>query len=635
MGTKTTASSRDGSLGSELFRRTKTLGAVYKIIGIAEIPELTADRLLKALIRTIPEGLRYPDKTSVRISVNGTTVTGKSFTESDMVIHEPISADDSSAGYIQIYRLPETHEPFSEEEKNFIGVASKIAGKIIERMAIDKALLAKNLAFGASLSADIIFEVDGTIADVNKHALELWGAADSSEIIGKPVTSFLFDKFTEETMMAGLVRSGVWKNYITARRKNESGFPAYVLAGEVRNKKKEVIFYQASIIDASEEVTLKKKVSAQLELDALLSKITADFISIPYNHLEKAINDAIAKVCVFFNIDMSAVYEPSTSKDGTLKLTFLYSNREIPPVYDNFIASTYYPWCEKTLLSGQNVVVSSMDFLPADAAVDKQTWSYYGVRSSLIFPLSSNKEEFLGTMSFDIMSEEREWDPQNVEQLKFVSQIIANAFSRKKLESSLAEKNSKLAERLEQTIQAISKIGELRDVYTSGHQKNVQVLACAIAQEMGLLPEQISNIKYAALIHDIGKIYIPTDILNKPGRLTRLEFEIIKTHVEHGYDVVKNIDFPPEVSLMVLQHHERLDGSGYPKGLKDNEIIVESQILAVADVVEAMSSHRPYRPALGIGAALEELNSGKGVKYSGAAVDACCKLFKEKGFAFK
>jgi PAS domain S-box-containing protein/putative nucleotidyltransferase with HDIG domain len=208
--------------------------------------------------------------------------------------------------------------------------------------------------------------------------------------------------------------------------------------------------------------------------------------------------------------------------------------------------------------------------------------------------------------------------------------------------SEMIEANEKLQKhrdelnlRLTQSVKAISKIGELRDVYTAGHQRNVEKLACAIALEMKLSEERTNNLSLGALIHDIGKVYIPSDILNKPGKITPLEYQIIQTHVEQGYQVVKEIDFPEEIHTMVYQHHERLDGSGYPLGLSGDDIILESRILGVADVVEAMVSYRPYRSSLGIENALEEIQLFKGIKYDVEVVEACVKLFKEGRFAFE
>jgi len=200
--------------------------------------------------------------------------------------------------------------------------------------------------------------------------------------------------------------------------------------------------------------------------------------------------------------------------------------------------------------------------------------------------------------------------------------------------NELQKKNRELSNSVEQSIYALSKASEIRDRYTAGHQKRVRQLACAIASDMGLAPETINNISLGALVHDIGKIYIPSDILNKPGQITDLEYELIEEHPKHGYDIVKDINLPWQIPVMIYQHHERLDGSGYPEGIKGDGIIIESRILSVAEVVEAMSSHRPYRPNLGIDAALNEIRAGRGTKFDSEVVDACVGLFTEKGFAF-
>jgi len=182
------------------------------------------------------------------------------------------------------------------------------------------------------------------------------------------------------------------------------------------------------------------------------------------------------------------------------------------------------------------------------------------------------------------------------------------------------------------TIQTMSKIIEVKDPYTAGHQQRVSQLTTAIAKELNLPPDKIEGIKITSLLHDIGKISVPTEILSKTTTLSDIEFSLIKEHSQAGHDILKAIDFSYPVANIVLQHHERLNGSGYPQGLKGDEILLEARILGVADVVEAMSSHRPYRPSLGIDAALEEISKNKGILYDPEVVDACLKLFKEKGF---
>jgi len=212
--------------------------------------------------------------------------------------------------------------------------------------------------------------------------------------------------------------------------------------------------------------------------------------------------------------------------------------------------------------------------------------------------------------------------------------ILRDITERKRVEEELSKSLEKLQKTFVDTINALVFALERRDPYTAGHQKRVANLACAIAKEMGLSKKKIEGIRLAGIVHDIGKIQIPTEILIKPEHLSDIEFIMIKTHPQVGYDILKAIDFPYPVAQIILQHHERIDGSGYPAGLRAEEICLEAKILAVADVVEAMSSHRPYRPALGITAALNEVKKNRGIIYDAKVVDACLQLFFKKKFRF-
>lgn len=217
----------------------------------------------------------------------------------------------------------------------------------------------------------------------------------------------------------------------------------------------------------------------------------------------------------------------------------------------------------------------------------------------------------------------------------FLVHVVRDITERKQGETERQENTEKLRQALGGTIQAVVSMVETRDPYTAGHQRRVTHLARALAQEMSLSRDQIDGVRMAGAIHDLGKISVPAEILSKPGRLTEHEFNIIKTHPQVGYDILKNIEFPWPVAQIVLQHHEMLNGSGYPQGLSGAEILLEARILGVADFVEALSSHRPYRPALGTAKALEELSQNKGLFYDPGVVDTCIKLFVEKGFAFE
>jgi response regulator RpfG family c-di-GMP phosphodiesterase len=229
---------------------------------------------------------------------------------------------------------------------------------------------------------------------------------------------------------------------------------------------------------------------------------------------------------------------------------------------------------------------------------------------------------------------------------------VANALRRRKLEieyrdhqrnleQTVASRTSDLQETLEKLnktlsgiIQAMTAVVEFRDPYTAGHQRRVAELARAIAVVMNLPGDRVDGIRMAGVVHDLGKISTPAEILSKPGKLNDVEFSLIKFHPQIGFNILKEIDFPWPVAQMVLQHHEKLDGSGYPNGISGDGILLDSRILTVADVVEAMASHRPYRPGLGIEAALAEISEYSGTLYDPEAVKACTRLFRENRFRF-
>jgi len=218
---------------------------------------------------------------------------------------------------------------------------------------------------------------------------------------------------------------------------------------------------------------------------------------------------------------------------------------------------------------------------------------------------------------------------------KLMLSVIHDITERKRTEEELRQTSERLQRAIEGTINAVALTTEFRDPYTAGHQHRVAKLACVIARELGLPEEQIEGVRVAGTLHDIGKIYVPAEILSRPGRLRQNEINLVKDHAQVGYDLLNKIEFPWPVARIVFQHHERMDGSGYPMGISGGEILIEAQIMGVADVVEAMASHRPYRPALSVEEALLEILQQKGVLYSPDVVEACIKLFTKKGFTFE
>ncbi len=217
-------------------------------------------------------------------------------------------------------------------------------------------------------------------------------------------------------------------------------------------------------------------------------------------------------------------------------------------------------------------------------------------------------------------------------QILYYEGNIENITLRKIAEEERETSIKRIRTALGATIQALAVTAETRDPYTAGHQRRVADLARTIATKLGLAADQIDGIRLAGTIHDLGKISVPAEILSMPRKLTEIEFSLIKTHSQKGFDILKDIEFPWPIAQMVLEHHERIDGSGYPNGLYGKDLSIEARIIAVADVVEAIASHRPYRPGFGIAVALDEIVKGKGVIYDSEVAEVCLKLFREDGY---
>jgi len=256
-----------------------------------------------------------------------------------------------------------------------------------------------------------------------------------------------------------------------------------------------------------------------------------------------------------------------------------------------------------------------------------------GYQANIGLPLSEDGKTF-GALSI-YASDANAFDDEEVRLLEELANDLTYGITTLRTRREHEQHTVILRESLEQSIQTIAYTVEARDPYTAGHQRRVAELATAIAQEMGLPEVQIRGIHLAAIIHDLGKIHVPAEILSKPGKLSAIEYQLIQMHPQEGYNILKNVKFPWPIAQMVLQHHERMDGSGYPQGLKGDAILLEARILCVSDVVEAMSSHRPYRPGLGINAALDEIKASRGTLYGSAVVDACLKVFGEGKFEFQ
>ena len=310
-------------------------------------------------------------------------------------------------------------------------------------------------------------------------------------------------------------------------------------------------------------------------------------------------------------------------------------NRKVSPFCAKVLRGDHPPCIKKAL-------TKKALFMFMDRSLDCGDCSFIKLhlcRNSLLMRITYNGKHF-GFLVISIESdkyideEEKELLEEVTSDIAFGLHSIELQEKHKQAEKELKQSYEKLQKTMEDTIYIIGKIAETRDPYTSGHQKKVSQLSTSIAQEMKLPRDRTEAVRIASLVHDIGKISIPAEILSKPTRLSPIEIHLIKDHPKTGYNILSSVEFPWPIAQIVLQHHERIDGSGYPDKIKADKILPEAKIIGVADVVEAMSSHRPYRPALGIDKALEEISLNKGALYDPQVVDTCFRLFKKKGFKF-
>jgi len=278
---------------------------------------------------------------------------------------------------------------------------------------------------------------------------------------------------------------------------------------------------------------------------------------------------------------------------------------------------------------------TDLDIIPSLISLtkyDRQTLETNGIE--LLVPLK-NDGHLAGMLLLSGRASNEPYSKEERRLLWMVAPDVAVSIDNANLYKNMKQKHSELQKAMEGVIHAVSLVVETRDPYTAGHQRRVAELARAIAKEMGLSDWQQMGIHVAGLLHDVGKVAVPSEILSKPGKITESEFSIIKNHCRVGYEILQRIDFPWPVTKAVLQHHERLDGSGYPEGLAGEDIVLEARILGVADVVEAMSSHRPYRPAIGLDSALQEISQASGILYDIEVVDACLSLLKKNPAEFE
>ena len=392
-----------------------------------------------------------------------------------------------------------------------------------------------------------------------------------------------------------------------------------------------VNFVRISIIDETQYVINEIKLKHKLNFERVIGETAKILSRASINDVIKKINSSLIKIGKFIGAEHAAIFMFLGEKKG-MKKVFDWKDKRI-----NFDGIEVFDTDDYMLL---NLCENTSSFDPiyirnmkkiAINPDEKAIWEKSSTKSFVCLPLISHGK-IIGFSHFDTIEKRLILSNEEILLLGAFNEMIATAIDRKKTDDLLLKHARELEASLNEMITTLGAIVEKHDPYTSGHQCRVAKLSVAIAKDLKLSKEQINNIYIGALIHDIGKIFIPNEILTRPGILSKPEWDIIKSHPQVGYDIIKKTSLNDVVKNLLLSHHERLNGGGYPQGLQGDQIPIEVRVLTVADVVEAMVSHRPYREASGITKALHEIN--KGELYDEAVVNACVKLFKRKKFKF-
>jgi PAS domain S-box-containing protein/putative nucleotidyltransferase with HDIG domain len=385
------------------------------------------------------------------------------------------------------------------------------------------------------------------------------------------------------------------------------------------------------ILSVARDITERKRAEAAVKLNEARLASLLRISQYPSTSIQEVLDYALEEAIALTASQIGYIY---SYDETTQQFTLITWSRDVMPVCSVAAPRTIYQleetglWGEPVRQAGP-VVVNDFQkphpmkkgYPPGHAELDK----------FLTVPIF-HQGRIVAVAG--VANKATDYEAADVKQLTLMMEVVWQIVERQRAEAEVQHNLVKLTQALDGTVLAVANTVEMRDPYTAGHQRRVAQLASAIAQEMGFSPARVEGMRVLGCLHDIGKIAIPAEILSKPGRISPMEFTLIKDHPRVGYEIIKDINFPFPLAEGILQHHERLNGSGYPQGISGPDIIPEAKILGVADVVEAMASHRPYRMALGIDKALEEISRNREILYDPEVVDHCIKLFKEKGFAF-
>ncbi len=634
----------------QLGERVKELNCIYEILNLGMRQDLDLDQIMHKAVMLIPPSWQYSEITCARIILDGQEYRTDNFLKTPWKQDCEISIFGESRGTLEIYYLEETPTsnagPFLREERNLIQAIAKQIGQIVEFRLTEKYLHQEkeNARRYLDIAGVIILVLNKKeeITLINQKGCQILGY-NSEDIIGKKwFDNFLPKHINEQVkevfhkILAGDISPvEYFENPILTKHGQER-----IIAWHNTFLKDDAGNITGSL-SSGEDITERKIMEEKNKhLNQILRAVrNVNQLIVHQKDREKLVQEAC------HNLTETRGYT------GAWIALFDQENRLINSAQSglgdqftslqNDLTQGKLNTCTRRALKRPGVVIIEQpekhcgDCTMVQPAENVMTIrlehgnKIYGVLSVFISrEFVADKEE---QTLFEEVAEDLGFALHSIE---VEEEEKRKGEELRKSQEDLKQTLSKLDQAMQGTIQALSKALEEKDPYTSGHQKRVTNLACTIAKEMGLDEDRIQGLYLAGMVHDIGKISIPLDFLTKPTKLTALQFSIIKNHVQIGYDLLKDIEFPWPVADIVLHHHERIDGSGYPQGLTGKDMLLEGKILAVADVVEAMASHRPYRPALGLNTALEQVDNNKGILYDPKVVKACLRVFKEQNFDF-
>jgi PAS domain S-box-containing protein/putative nucleotidyltransferase with HDIG domain len=625
-----------------------TIEAIFEQSG-SNIPLLA-----QSCADAIPELFPQPEQVHALITLNKIRYASPDFHRVSHRVHRKIRVPKKCKGTIQIYFEPDAlSDSCSNDEKN----AEQVADLIVTRLEQSISALPstsitldseKRYQLLADNAIDVIWIMDPllnftyispSIQQMTGYTVEEWIGTNLAQHATRK--EFLSMAGQAIRAMRGLFEADYVTFTANMLRKDGSEVPVEIIGRLLYNQKGFPIGLQGSTRDISERIkaeeTLNKSEKQRIRtIEQLYQAGQHIGQSLDLESIYASLHEIISEIMPCDGLIVSS-FNPSQKK---FMCEALFHEGQVVDV-SGFPAVPLEPPGHGTqsqvVHSGKSLYLS--DYLTHQA---KAETSYYinenGIyqpqaeptdqditRSAILVPLKREKQVtgVIQVTSYQLDA----FTQENLHFLEAFTPQISAAISNAALYEETQQAQENLMITLQGTIEMLARTVETRDPYTAGHQQRVADLAVALAEQIGLDQEQIEAIHMASIVHDIGKINVPAEILSKPGKLSALEFELIKTHPQVAADLLRGITFPWPIAEIILQHHEKLDGSGYPQGLSGDQIAIEARILIVADIVEAMSSHRPYREALGIEPALAQIQSEKGSKLDAEVVDACLAIF--------